>query len=50
MASVFVTGGTGFIGRSLLRALGPTAHDVICLERGSARSSNGDESSRSVRG
>jgi NADH dehydrogenase len=50
MASVFLTGGTGFIGRSLLRALRATTHDVICLERGSARSSDGDASSRAVRG
>ena len=30
---IFVTGGTGFIGRQFIRRLGNTGHEVICLVR-----------------
>src|SRR5687767_9317288 len=36
MAKAFVTGGTGFIGRRLVRALAERGDEVTCLVRGSA--------------
>ena len=31
--NIFITGGTGFIGRHLLKRLGKTSHNIFCLKR-----------------
>jgi len=37
MAKVFITGGTGFIGYHLIKALSQQGHDVVCLARKTSR-------------
>lgn len=37
MAKVFITGGTGFIGYHLVKALSEQGHDVVCLVRKTSR-------------
>lgn len=39
MTSIFIAGGTGFIGQHLLRALAKTDHKIRCLARSSERAS-----------
>jgi NADH dehydrogenase len=51
MARVFVTGGTGFVGRSLIHALRAEGHTVRCLvRRGSERDLQGLEAIERIEG